>query len=67
MTRKLIRSGNSDALTFDKTMKEHLGITKEVDVQYIEGKIILSKPLTVKEASARSGKKFAKAYKRLAK
>jgi len=66
MIKKLIRTGNSRALTIDKVMQEHLGITGEVEVQFIKGKLILTRPLTVTEASARSAEKFAEAYKRLA-
>jgi antitoxin component of MazEF toxin-antitoxin module len=66
MTRKLVKTGNSSALIVDKTMKEHLDISDEIEVFYEKGRIILRKPLTVREASARSGEKFRKAYKRLA-
>jgi hypothetical protein len=68
MTRKLIRNGNSEtSLTIDKTMREHLGVTTEVDVQFVEGKIILTKPLTIKEAASNTVKRYGKTLKRLAK
>lgn len=67
MTRKLTRTGNSDALTITRDMKDHLGITDEVDVQFLAGKIVLKRPMTIEEASARSDEKFKGAYKRLAK
>ncbi len=66
MTRKLIKTGNSQALTIDKTMKEHLGISDAVEVIYEKDRIILVRPMTIEEASARSGKKYENAYKRLA-
>ncbi len=66
MTRKLVKTGNSSALIVDKTMKEHLGVTDEVEVAYEKGRIVLRRPMTVREASERSGKKFREAYKRLA-
>jgi antitoxin component of MazEF toxin-antitoxin module len=66
MTRKLVKTGNSTALIVDKTMKEHLDITDEIEVSYEKDRIVLRKPLTVREASAQSGEKFREAYKRLA-
>lgn len=50
MTRKLVKTGNSSALIVDKTMKEHLGIIDEVEVAYEMGRIVLRKPMTVREA-----------------
>jgi antitoxin component of MazEF toxin-antitoxin module len=67
MTRNLVRTGNSTALILSRDMKEHLGITDTVDVQIEEGRIILRKPLSFEEATARSDQKFANAYKELAK
>lgn len=66
MTRKLIKTGNSTALVVDKTMKQHLGVTDEVEVVYEEDRIVLRRPLSVKEASERSAQKYGEAYKRLA-
>ncbi len=66
MTRKLIRTGNSKALTIDKTMQDHLDITDTVEVVYETGRIILRKPLTVTEAAERTIKEYGRALKRLA-
>jgi len=66
MTKKLHKSGNSMSLIITKTMREHLGVTDEVDVQFAEGQIILRKPLSVREASRGSGEKYREAYRRLA-
>ena len=65
MKRQLIKTGNSVALILTKDMREHLGISTEVDVQLTEGKIVLRKPMSLEEASERSDKKFSRAYKRL--
>lgn len=66
MTKKLVRTGNSDALIITKEMKEMLGVEDEIDVVYDRDKVILRKPLTVREASALSDKMYSKAYKKLA-
>ena len=65
MTRKLVKTGNSNALIVDKTMKEHLGVTDEVEVIYEKDRIVLKRPMTVREASDISGKKYRAAYKNL--
>lgn len=67
MTRHLVKTGNSVALVLTRDMREHLGISDSVEVQFTEGQIVLKKPMTVQEASDRSDRKFSKAYKRLAK
>ena len=67
MTRSLVRTGTGIALILTPDLKEHLGITDAVDVQIEEGRIVLRKPLRFGEASARSDRKFANAYKELAK
>ena len=66
MTRKLVKTGNSSALIVDRTMKQHLGITDEVDVAYEKGRIVLRKPRTVREAAERTIKRHGKALKKLA-
>jgi antitoxin component of MazEF toxin-antitoxin module len=66
MMRRLVRTGNSVALILTRDMKDHLGITDVVEVQIAEGRIILSKPLTLREASTRSDEKLGPAYERLA-
>jgi len=63
MIRKLVKTGNSVALILSKEMREHLGVDDEVSVEYFKGEIRLRKPITVREASARSDKKFAEAYR----
>ena len=66
LIRKLVKTGNSVALILSKDMRDHLGVEDEVNVEYLKGEIRLSKPPTVREASARSDKKFADAYRKLA-
>jgi antitoxin component of MazEF toxin-antitoxin module len=51
MTRKLVKTGNSNALIVDKTMKEHLGVTDEVEVIYEKDRIVLKRPMSVRDAS----------------
>ncbi|MBA2637711.1 MAG: hypothetical protein H0U79_05760, partial [Solirubrobacterales bacterium] len=67
MTRNLVSTGDGTALILTRDLKEHLGITDTVDVQIEEGCIVLRKPLRFEEAAARSDRKFANAYKELAK
>jgi len=67
MTCNLVRTGDGIALILTRDMKEHLGITDSVDVQIEEGRIVLRKPLSFEDATARSDRKFANAYKELAK
>ena len=47
-------------------MKEHLGITDEVDVAYEKGLIVLRKPMTVREAAERTIDRHGKTLKKLA-
>jgi antitoxin component of MazEF toxin-antitoxin module len=44
MIRTLTKTGNSMALRLTKEMREHLGINDKIDVQYVEGAIILRRP-----------------------
>ena len=44
MIRTLTKAGNSMALRLTKEMREHLGIGDKVDVQYVEGAIVLRRP-----------------------
>ena len=67
MTCNLARTGDGTALILTCDMQEHLGITDTVDVQIEEGRIVLRKPPRFEEAAARSDRKFANAYKELAK
>jgi len=66
MTRKLIKTGNSDALVITKEMKEHLGVRESIAVYYEKGKIILERPTTFEEAKELSLERFSDAYERLA-
>ena len=66
MTRKLVKTGNSSALIVDKTMKEHLGVTDEVEVSYEKGRVVLKKPMTIEEAAERTVARYGKALKKLA-
>jgi antitoxin component of MazEF toxin-antitoxin module len=67
MTRKLVKTGNSNALIVDKTMKEHLGVTDEVEVIYEKDRIVLKRPMTIEEAANRTISRYSKALKNLAK
>jgi antitoxin component of MazEF toxin-antitoxin module len=67
MTRKLVKTGNSTALIVDKTMKEHLDVTDEVEVSYEKGRIVLRKPMTIEEAAERTIERYGNALKNLAK
>jgi len=66
MTRKLVATGNSLALTLDKTMRDHLGITTIVEVQLREGEIVLRKPMTIQEAAENTKQRYGRALKKLA-
>lgn len=66
MTRKLVKTGNSDALIITKEMKKMLGIEDEIDVVYERDKVILRRPLNTLEPSIVDDNSYRKAYKRLA-
>jgi antitoxin component of MazEF toxin-antitoxin module len=72
MIRRLIKTGNSDALTLSRDMKLHLGLTNnEVEVVYVEDGILIKKkpgqrPRTIDEAADRTEARFSEAIKRLA-
>jgi antitoxin component of MazEF toxin-antitoxin module len=45
MLKSLIKSGSSKVLVISKEMLAHLGLEEDrIDVQYVEGRIILSRP-----------------------
>ena len=44
MIRSLTKTGNSMALRLSREMREHLGITDKIDVQFVEGAIVLRRP-----------------------
>ncbi len=67
MVRKLVKTGNSVALILSKDMRDHLGVTDEVNVELVENEIRLRKPMSLEEAARRSDAKFADAYRKLAK
>lgn len=68
MMRKLIKTGNSEALIMTKDMKEHLGVRETVTVTYERGRIILSKPpMSLEDAEALTDAKFHDTYRELAK
>ena len=68
MTRKLVKTGNSDALIITKEMKEHLGVKETVAVYYRGDEIVLKRPrMTLEEAEARTDAKFREVYEDLAK
>jgi antitoxin component of MazEF toxin-antitoxin module len=66
MRRKLVKTGNSDALIITKEMKEHLGVREAVAVYYSEGQIILKRPTSFEEAKNASLERFDEAYRKLA-
>ncbi|MEO7454224.1 MAG: hypothetical protein ABIV13_05610 [Fimbriimonadales bacterium] len=66
MTRKLVKTGNSNALIVDKTMKEHLGITDAIEVIYEKDRIVLRRPMSVREAAERTIERYDKVLKKLA-
>ena len=46
MLKTLTKSGSSKVLVISKEMLAHLGLEEDrIDVQYVEGRIILSRPL----------------------
>jgi len=71
MIRKLARNGNSLALNLTRDIRDHLGISTEIEVQLIEGAVILRAPKTkplisIEEADRRTNEQFGNAYRRLA-
>ncbi len=44
MKKSLIQTGNSKALIMSKDMREHLGITDSVEVQFRKSTIVLRHP-----------------------
>lgn len=67
MTRKLIKTGNSDALVITKEMKEHLGVRETVAVYYERGRIILERPKTIEDAEKLADDLYEEAFRNLAK
>ncbi len=74
MTRNLTPTEKGSALILTPDIKEHLGITDAVDVQFEEGRVVLRKPESVavpgmrfEEAKALSHERYAESYKELAK
>lgn len=62
MIRTLTKTGNSMALRLSKEMREHLGVLDKVDVQFIEGAIILRRPpLSFDKAKASAFEKLEEA------
>ncbi len=47
-------------------MKEHLGLTDEVEVVYEKDRIVLKRPMTVREAAERTMSRYDEALKKLA-
>ena len=61
MVKKLSPNGNSRALIVTKLMREHLGVTDEVEVSLTEGQIILRKP---ESPAKRFTREFARKHDR---
>lgn len=66
MTRKLVKTGNSDALIITKEMKEHLGVRETVAVYYRGDEIVIKRPSDFELAKEESLKRFGPAYRKLA-
>lgn len=71
MLKKLKKTGNSHALTFDKSLMELMDITPETPLQLeLNGRTLTVKPADpdkVAEAADRLSKRYHRAMKRLAK
>jgi antitoxin component of MazEF toxin-antitoxin module len=66
MIRTLTKTGNSMALRLTKEMREHLGVSDKVDVQYVEGAIILRRPpMAFEKAKASSLERLDSALSRM--
>jgi antitoxin component of MazEF toxin-antitoxin module len=67
MIKKLNAGGNSRVLTITKEMLQHLKVTDEVDVQFVDEGILLKRPDSEAKRFAREfSKKYDKAMRRLA-
>jgi len=60
MKKTLIQTGNSKALIISKDMREHLGITTEVEVEFRKNTIVLRNPEHEEEEPPSKGKKGKK-------
>jgi antitoxin component of MazEF toxin-antitoxin module len=67
MLKPLTKTGNSLSLCITKEMREHLGVTDQVEVEFRKGSIVLKKPMTVQEAAAHTRKRYDQALRNLAK
>ena len=66
--RKLIRVGDSDALTISKDMREHMGLDSNlVEVEYVPGGVLLRRPLDITRLADRTEKRYGRLIKKLAK
>jgi antitoxin component of MazEF toxin-antitoxin module len=60
MRKNLIQTGNSKALIMSKDMRDHLGITDAVEVQFRKNTIVLRNPDEPDEDEAPKAKSKAK-------
>ena len=61
MIKSLIQTGNSKALIISKDMREHLGVTNTVEVEFRKNTIVLRNPEhEEEEAPPAKGKKGKK-------
>lgn len=65
MIRRLTKIGNSYGLILSKDLRDHLGITDEVEVIIREGEIVLRRPMSLDHALEHSETKFGDAFSRL--
>ena len=67
MKRKLGKNGNSSTLVITRDMKNHLGVEEAIDVEFVNGAIILRRPLDWEEINRLIDEQFAEAFEELAK
>ncbi|KAA0225411.1 hypothetical protein FCG40_12220 [Fimbriimonadia bacterium ATM] len=67
MIKRLIKTGNSEALILDRTLRAHLGLEGSVEIRLRENEIVLTKPKSIEEIAERIDRRYGRALKRLAK
>ena len=67
MNRKLVKNGNSSTLVITRDMKEHLGVDDAIEVEFVNGGIMLRRPVDWEEANRLTDERYGEAYEELAK
>lgn len=67
MIKRLIKTGNSEALILDRALRAHLGLEGSVEIRLRENEIVLTKPKSIEEIAERIDRRYGRALKRLAK